>query len=114
MPDKDRFDAVVECRDVAETIDSNYYKGQGSRQGVERPVAVQCFENNTLNHSEVCHTLSGNHDDRVTDTGTSVVISTNSNGEDVAPTISSCEYKMGQKQKDTGGGYVVSRRGDRA
>ena len=29
------------------------------------------------------------------------VISTNSNGEDVAPTISSCEYKMGQKQKDT-------------
>lgn len=38
------------------------------------------------------------------------VVSTNSNGEDVAPTISSCEYKMGQKQKDTGGGYVVSRR----
>ena len=31
------------------------------------------------------------------------VVSTNSNGEDVAPTISSCEYKMGQKQKDTGG-----------
>ena len=39
-----------------------------------------------------------------------LVISTNSNGEDVAPTISSCEYKMGQKQKDTSGGYVVSRR----
>ncbi len=38
------------------------------------------------------------------------VISTNSNGEDVAPTISSCEYKMGQKQKDTGGGYVLTRR----
>ena len=38
------------------------------------------------------------------------VVSTNSNGEDVAPTISSCEYKMGQKQKDTSGGYVVSRR----
>lgn len=32
------------------------------------------------------------------------IVSTNSNGEDVAPTISSCEYKMGQKQKDTGGG----------
>lgn len=32
-----------------------------------------------------------------------VVVSTNSNGEDIAPTISSCEYKMGQKQKDTGG-----------
>lgn len=81
MPDKDRFDAVVEC-----------------------------YENNTLNHSEVCRTLTGNHDDRVTDTGTSVVVSTNSNGEDVAPTISSCEYKMGQKQKDTGGGYILTRR----
>jgi hypothetical protein len=32
------------------------------------------------------------------------VVSINSNGEDVAPTISSCEYKRGQKQKDTGGG----------
>jgi hypothetical protein len=32
------------------------------------------------------------------------VISTNSNGGDVAPTILSCEYKMGQKQKDTRGG----------
>ena len=37
------------------------------------------------------------------------VVSTNSNGEDIAPTISSCEYKMGQKQKDTSGGYVVTR-----
>lgn len=34
------------------------------------------------------------------------VVSTNSNGGDVMPTISSCEYKMGQKQKDTGGGWV--------
>lgn len=30
------------------------------------------------------------------------IISTNSNGGDVMPTISSCEYKMGQNQKDTG------------
>jgi hypothetical protein len=37
------------------------------------PAVVSCFENNTLNHSEVCRTLTGNHDDRVTDTGTSVV-----------------------------------------
>lgn len=58
MPDKDRFDAVVEC-----------------------------YENDSLKHSEVCRTLTGNHDDRVTDTGTSVVVSTNSNGEDVAPTL---------------------------
>ena len=41
--------------------------------------------------------------------GGNVIISTNSNGEDIAPTISSCEYKMGQKQKDTSGGYVVTR-----
>lgn len=39
-----------------------------------------------------------------------VVVSTNSNGEDVAPTILSCEYKMSQRQKDTGGGYVISKR----
>jgi hypothetical protein len=37
------------------------------------------------------------------------VVSTNSNGEDVAPTISSCEYKMGQKQKDVSGGYVITK-----
>ena len=37
------------------------------------------------------------------------VVSTNSNGEDVAPTISQSEYRMGQNQKDTGGGYVITR-----
>lgn len=37
------------------------------------------------------------------------VISTNSNGEDVAPTILQSEYRMGQNQKDTGGGYVITR-----
>ena len=31
----------------------------------------------------------------------------NSNGGQVMPTISACEYKMGQKQKDTTGGYVL-------
>lgn len=41
--------------------------------------------------------------------GDDVPMSTNSNGDDVAPTISACEYKMGQRQKDDGGGYVVSR-----
>lgn len=86
MPDKDRFDAVVECRDVAETIDSNYFKGQGSRQGVERPVAVQRYD-----------------------------VSTNSNGEDVAPTVNANMSKLGGDNQTTfGGGYVVSRRGDRA
>ena len=37
------------------------------------------------------------------------IVSTNSNGEDVAPTISQSEYRMGQNQKDTGGGYVITR-----
>ena len=32
-----------------------------------------------------------------------LIVSTNSNGEDVAPTISQSEYRMGQNQKDTGG-----------
>ena len=31
----------------------------------------------------------------------------NSFGGQVMPTISACEYKMGQKQKDTTGGYVL-------
>ena len=31
----------------------------------------------------------------------------NSFGGQVMPTISVCEYKMGQKQKDTTGGYVM-------
>lgn len=32
------------------------------------------------------------------------VVTTNSNGEDVMPTISACEGKQGQQQKDVGGG----------
>ena len=40
-----------------------------------------CFENDHLNRCEVARSLSGNHDDRVTDSGTSVV-HTNSKGED--------------------------------
>lgn len=104
------------------------------------------YENDHLNGCEVARSINGNHDDSVTDSGTSVVhvgmaqntrdevrivgdgeivgalpaepgmkqqtyvVSTNSNGEDVAPTILSCEYKMGQRQKDTGGGYVISKR----
>ena len=108
MPDKDRFDAVVECRDVAETIDSNYYKGQGSRQGVERPVAVQCYD---MTHADdpgrkVADGVSPTLQSRMGTGGNQVplAVSTNSNGEDVAPTILSCEYKMGQRQKDTGEG----------
>ena len=115
MPDKDRFDAVVEC-----------------------------CENNTLNHSEVCRTLTGNHDDRVTDTGTIVVvstsqgldgynktltgdcaptisgaacdihhthgvISTNSNGEDIAPTVNANMSKLGGDNQTTFGGGGVCR-----
>lgn len=38
------------------------------------------------------------------------VILTNSNGEDVMPTIRASEYKQVDSQKDTGGGYVIERR----
>lgn len=37
------------------------------------------------------------------------IVSTNSNGGDVAPTISSCEYKMGQKQTEAEGYRGVCR-----
>lgn len=37
------------------------------------------------------------------------VVICNSNGGDVMPTISADEYKMSQKQKDTEGGYVISK-----
>jgi hypothetical protein len=74
------------------------------------PAVVSCYENDSLKHSEVCRTLTGNHDDRVTDTGTSVVVSTNSNGEDVAPTLNTSMAKLGGDNQTTfGGGYVVSK-----
>ena len=40
MPDKDNFNAVIDEQNglVAGTLDSNYYKGCGERQGVEREV----------------------------------------------------------------------------
>lgn len=38
------------------------------------------------------------------------VIVTNSNGGDVMPTVGADEYKMTQKQKDTGGGDVLHRK----
>ena len=79
MPDKDRFDAVVEC-----------------------------YENDSLKHSEVCRTLTGNHDDRVTDTGTSVVVSTNSNGEDVAATLTRGLANQTGEQLQNGGGLPTA------
>ena len=56
-------------------LDGDKLKPREDQRKRPMPAEVQCFENNTLNHSEVCRTLTGNHDDRVTDTGTSIVIS---------------------------------------
>lgn len=67
------------------------------------------YENDHLNECEVARSLNGNHDDRVTDTGTTVV-STNSNGEDVAPTLTQDLAKQTGNQQQTGGGYVIEQR----
>ena len=84
MPDKDRFDAVVEC-----------YENHATDARVRKV--------------DIAPTMGSTHNAQP-DNKNPLIVSTNSNGEDVAPTISSCEYKMGQKQKDTGGGYVLTRR----
>ena len=104
------------------------------------------YENDHLNRCEVAKSLNGDHDDRVTDTGTSVVhvgmaqntrdevrivgdgkivgalpaepgmkqqtyvVSTNSNGGDVAATINANMSKLGGDNQTTfGGGYVMTR-----
>lgn len=61
------------------------------------------YENDHLNECEVARSLNGNHDDRVSDTGTSVV-HTNSNGGDVAATLTQDLAKQTGNQQQTGGG----------
>jgi site-specific DNA-cytosine methylase len=79
----------------------------------DKQATVQCYD---MTHTDdpgrkVADGVSPTLQSRMGTGGNQVplAVSTNSNGGDVAPTISSCEYKMGQKQKDTGGGYVVTR-----
>lgn len=72
------------------------------------------YENDHLNRCEVARSLNGNHDDRVTDTGTSVVVSTNSNGEDVAATLTRDLANHTGAQQANGGGYVLTRHEDSA
>ena len=137
---------VAYCADggeVASTITRQISEQSG--QDNRANAVVQCYENDSLKHSEVCRTLTGNHDDRVTDTGTRVVvstqgldgynktltgdcaptisgaacdihhthgvISTNSNGEDVAPTLDQTtgSVRCTGAQSDKRGGYVVTR-----
>ena len=64
-----------------------------------------------LKHSEVCRTLTGNHDDRVTDTDTSVVVSTNSNGEDVAATLTRDSRMGGGVRPHSPRGFCLDRFG---
>lgn len=102
------------------------------------------YENDHLNRCEVARSLNGDHDDRVTDSGTSVVhvgmaqntrdevrivgdgeivgalpaepgmkqqtyvVSTNSNGEDVAATINANMSKLGGDNQTTFGGGTAS------
>ena len=71
------------------------------------------YENDHINECEVARSLNGDHDDRVTDSGTSVVISTNSNGGDVAATVNANMSKLGGDNQTTfGGGYCITRRID--
>ena len=79
----------------------------GGRDSVDARVVgsepAAAYENDHLNECEVARSLNGNHDDRVTDTGTSIV-HTNSNGEDVAPTLTQCLAKQTGNQQQTVGG----------
>lgn len=84
-----RANAVVEC-----------YENHAQDSRI-KPIEVSDTRNQKDGTGDVAPIISGAASDLHHTHG---VISTNSNGEDVAPTISSCEYKMGQKQKDTGGG----------
>ena len=69
--------------------------------------------NKTLT-GEVAPTISGtasdfHHVHGVLWRGYEAVSLSNSNGGQVMPTISADEYKMAQRQKDNGGGYVLHR-----
>lgn len=110
-----RANAVVECYDMTHADDPGRKVADGvsptlqSRMGTGgNQVPLQGLDgyNKTLT-GDCAPTISGAACDIHHTHG---VISTNSNGGDVAPALSACEYKMGQKQKDTGGGYVISKR----
>jgi hypothetical protein len=104
---------VAYCADggeVASTITRQISEQSG--QDNRANAVVQCYD---MTHADdpgrkVADGVSPTLQSRMGTGGNQVplAVSTNSNGGDVAPTISSCEYKMGQKQKDTSGGYVVT------
>nr|DAH80683.1 MAG TPA: Cytosine specific methyltransferase [Caudoviricetes sp.] len=105
MPDKANFNAIIErrvevyenhaqdcrvqpCGEIAPTLNGTMGTG-----GNNVPLKAECFGN--VSHARGVE-MHG-------------VILTNSNGEDVMPTISASEYKQAQSQKDTAGGYVLER-----
>lgn len=113
-----RANAVIHCAMAQNTRDEVRVVGDGNiagalaaQPGMKQQTYVVSSQgldgyNQTLT-GECAPTISGAASDIHHTHG---VISTNSNGENVAPTISSCEYKMGQQQKDTSGGYVITQR----
>ena len=88
---------VKPCGGVAPTIGASNANGVGT--GGNNPLVAECFGN--VSHARGVETCPGHCNG---------VILTNSNGEDVTPTIRASEYKQVDSQKDTGGGYVIERR----
>lgn len=90
--------------EVSMTQDANQYKGG--------KCVVQIADGVTLDAKNGFPVADGVSQSLIGGTAPghkNAVVSTNSNGEDVAPTISQSEYRMGQNQKDTCGGYVITR-----
>lgn len=93
--------AALACGGVG--ADDSVVEGEERGGAFRRGVAV---ENNTLRIAETTRTLSGDHDSRVTDTGTTVVQSKTSNGDDVYPTLTSRDLvaQVCKEQENRGGG----------
>ena len=71
--------------------------------------------NSGFHETQVAACLDTTTPDPTKAQGGNVIVSTNSNGEDVAATINANMSKLGGDNQTTfGGGYVISRRGDRA
>lgn len=85
---------VKPCGEIAPTLNAKMGTG-----GNNVPLKAECFGN--VSHARGVETCPGHCNG---------VILTNSNGEDVMPTIRASEYKQVDAQKDTGGGYVIERR----
>ena len=137
MPDKANFNAIIErrvevyenhaqdcrvkpCGEIAPTLNGKMGTG-----GNNVPLKAECFGNVSHARGVEMHgvsfdggfgfpvekdSISGTLHNNTCPGHCNGVILTNSNGEDVMPTIRASEYKQVDSQKDTGGGYVIERR----